>query len=69
MTGLRLMATAAFARGQAFAMGWAEGVHRHRAVVGHDLIPGSRFDKASTEFAASQAAVAYCIALADARGP
>jgi len=60
---LRLAAAAAFTRGQAFAAGWLEGVQRHREAAGRSLIPGSRFDQPSVAFAASQAAVAYCIGL------
>ena len=48
---------------QAFAIGWAEGYIRTRSKNAPDVVPGSVYDKGSTEFAASQASVAFYIAM------
>lgn len=46
-----------------FALGWAEGHVRAHSKNAPDVIPGSMYDQGTVEFAASQAAVAFFIAL------
>ena len=48
---------------KAFGTGWAEGYIRSRSKNFPDVIPGSTYDQGTVEFAASQAAVAFIIAM------
>lgn len=55
----------AFQRGSEFAVGWNEGVKRYAASKGLDIVSASGLSprETPTAYAASEAAVAYCIAL------
>lgn len=59
----------AFTRGSSFALGWNEGVRRYDGHKATSIIGPSAFDPSvdPTAYAASQAAVAYCIAMEKTR--
>lgn len=59
------LTAAAAGRGREFAAGWMEGVARHKAAGWSGVTVASSFEPGSPSFAASQAAVTYCLALAE----
>jgi len=63
MTKLALLAAMAGVSAKAFAAGWAEGEMRAKAPGAPGVVPGSHFAKGSTSYAASDAAVAFRLAM------
>lgn len=63
MTKLSILAAMAGVSAKAFAAGWAEGEMRAKANGAPEVVPGSHFAKGSVSFAASNAAVAFRLAV------